>query len=274
MKEFTQKHQRVLDYIRRCVDDGVPPTVREICDSLGIKSTSTGHKYLRELEEMGYITMGGNRNRCIRLVGRQEEKAVQVPLLGTVAAGMPILAVESLEGYVPFAAGRYDPSELFALRVKGESMIEVGHHHCPAHSGGGKRTDCRCHCRGRGHGQDLLQGEGTFPSAAGKQHHGTHHCYRGGDPRQGDLGGAQLRIAFSVKRPGFRRGVCFVGKGRKLADRAGLELMQLCKMRKNPRPGNPPAWRNPRNFSKRRHRHYRRRQKRDIIVRYGKTESF
>ena len=126
MKEFTQKHQRVLDYIRRCVDDGVPPTVREICDSLGIKSTSTGHKYLRELEEMGYITMGGNRNRCIRLVGRQEEKAVQVPLLGTVAAGMPILAVESLEGYVPFAAGRYDPSELFALRVKGESMIEAG----------------------------------------------------------------------------------------------------------------------------------------------------
>ena len=114
MKEFTQKHQRVLDYIRRCVDDGVPPTVREICDSLGIKSTSTGHKYLRELEEMGYITMGGNRNRCIRLVGRQEEKAVQVPLLGTVAAGMP------------FAAGRYDPSELFALRVKGESMIEAG----------------------------------------------------------------------------------------------------------------------------------------------------
>ena len=126
MKEFTQKHQRVLDYIRRCVDDGVPPTVREICDSLGIKSTSTGHKYLRELEEMGYITMGGNRNRCIRLVGRQEEKAVQVPLLGTVAAGMPILAVESLEGYVPFAAGRYDPSELFALRVRGESMIEAG----------------------------------------------------------------------------------------------------------------------------------------------------
>jgi len=55
-----------------------------------------------------------------------------------------------------------------------------------------------------------------------------------------------------------------VGKGRKLADRAGLEPMQLCKMRKNPRPGNPPAWRNPRNFSKRRHRHYRRRQKRDI----------
>ena len=116
----------MLDYIRRCVDDGVPPTVREICDSLGIKSTSTGHKYLRELEEMGYITMGGNRNRCIRLVGRQEEKAVQVPLLGTVAAGMPILAVESLEGYVPFAAGRYDPSELFALRVRGESMIEAG----------------------------------------------------------------------------------------------------------------------------------------------------
>ena len=93
MKEFTQKHQRVLDYIRRCVDDGVPPTVREICDSLGIKSTSTGHKYLRELEEMGYITMGGNRNRCIRLVGRQEEKAVQVPLLGTVAVSYTHLDV-------------------------------------------------------------------------------------------------------------------------------------------------------------------------------------
>ena len=86
MKEFTQKHQRVLDYIRRCVDDGVPPTVREICDSLGIKSTSTGHKYLRELEEMGYITMGGNRNRCIRLVGRQEEKAAHSG--GGIAGGV------------------------------------------------------------------------------------------------------------------------------------------------------------------------------------------
>lgn len=125
MKEFTQKHQRVLDYIRRCVDDGVPPTVREICDSLGIKSTSTGTSTSGSWRRWA-MSHGGNRNRCIRLVGRQEEKADQVPLLGTVAAGMPILAVESLEGYVPFAAGRYDPSELFALRVKGESMIEAG----------------------------------------------------------------------------------------------------------------------------------------------------
>ena len=93
------RQDKILEFIRSEVERrGFPPSVREICDAMGIKSTSTGHKYLRELEEMGYITMGGNRNRCIRLVGRQEEKAVQVPLLGPVAAGMPILAVESLEG--------------------------------------------------------------------------------------------------------------------------------------------------------------------------------
>lgn len=148
-----------------------------------------------------------------------------------------------------------------------------GHHHCPrtpvAENGQivvaivGDEATVKTFYKEKGHFR--LQPE--------NQHHGTHHCHRGGDPRQGDLGGAQLRIAFSVKRPGFRRGVCFVGKGRKLADRAGLELMQLCKMRKIP------ALEIPRHgeiqeFSKRRHRHYRRRQKRDIIVRYGKTESF
>ena len=125
MREFTEKHQRILDYIGQCVADGVPPTVREICETLGIKSTSTAHKYLRELVEMGRITMGEGRNRNIRLVGGCEERLIGVPLLGTVAAGQPILAVEHLEGYVPFAAGRYPASELFAMRVKGESMVEA-----------------------------------------------------------------------------------------------------------------------------------------------------
>ena len=125
MREVTDKHKRILDYISQCVAEGVPPTVREICDKLGIKSTSTAHKYLREMVEMGYITMGEGRNRSIRLVGACEEKLIGVPLLGTVAAGLPMLAVENLEGYVPFAAGRYPASELFALRIKGESMVDA-----------------------------------------------------------------------------------------------------------------------------------------------------
>ena len=126
MRELGEKHGKVLEYIARCVAEGVPPTVREICTELGIRSTSTAHKYLKDLEENGYIRMGEGRNRNIRLMGRtQEEKIANVPLVGTVAAGQPILAVEQIEGFVPFAYRGAAPSDLFALRVKGESMIEA-----------------------------------------------------------------------------------------------------------------------------------------------------
>lgn len=123
MKELTDKERELLAYIKERLTDSVPPTVREICRDLNIKSTSSAHRYLKSLEAKGYITMGDNVNRMIRLVGAPP--VARVPLLGTVAAGQPILAFEEVEDYIPFQAGREDPSQLFALRVRGESMIEA-----------------------------------------------------------------------------------------------------------------------------------------------------
>ena len=125
MKEFTEKHKQVLDYITRSVDAGGPPSVREVCDAMGFRSTSTGHKYIKELEQMGYIAVDAGRNRNIRLLRPDTDRVVQVPLIGTVAAGLPILADQNFECCVPFVAGRHDPRELFALRVKGDSMVEA-----------------------------------------------------------------------------------------------------------------------------------------------------
>ena len=125
MKEFTEKHKQVLDYITRSVDAGVPPSVREVCDAMGFRSTSTGHKYIKELEQMGYIAVDAGRNRNIRLLRPDTDRVVQVPLIGTVAAGLPILADQNFECCVPFVAGRHDPRELFALRVK--AAILDGH---------------------------------------------------------------------------------------------------------------------------------------------------
>ena len=122
-QQLTDKERDILAYIKDRLADSVPPTVREICRDLGIKSTSSAHRYLKSLEAKGYITMGDRENRTIRLVGTGT--AAQIPLLGTVAAGQPILAFEDVEDYIPFSVRGEDASKLFALRVKGESMIEA-----------------------------------------------------------------------------------------------------------------------------------------------------
>ena len=116
--------QEILQFITEQVQDGIPPTVREIGAALGIKSTSTVHKYLVELEEEGYIQRGNKLNRAIRL-NEPVASTVQVPLLGTVAAGEPILAIESVEDYIPFTADGRNARDYCALRVKGESMINA-----------------------------------------------------------------------------------------------------------------------------------------------------
>ena len=123
MKPLNEKQQKVLEFLRERAGDGVPPSVREICAAAGIRSTSTVHAYLKVLEEGGYISRQSGLNRAIRLPG---ETVARVPLLGHVTAGMPILAVEEVEDYVPYSGGRYDPRELFALRVHGTSMINAG----------------------------------------------------------------------------------------------------------------------------------------------------
>ena len=124
MKPLNEKQQRVLAFVKERLGDGIPPTVREICDACGIKSTSTVHAYLKRLEEEGYIDRVDGLNRAIRLPG---ESVTRVPLLGKVTAGLPILAVEEVEDYVPFSGGsQYAAGELFALRVTGTSMINAG----------------------------------------------------------------------------------------------------------------------------------------------------
>lgn len=122
-EELTAKERRLLSYIKERLADQIPPTVREICRDLEIKSTSSAHRYLKSLESKGYITTGDNENRVIRLVGATG--SAQIPLLGTVTAGQPILAFEEVEDYIPFAARGDEAKQLFALRVRGDSMIEA-----------------------------------------------------------------------------------------------------------------------------------------------------
>ncbi len=119
---LSTKEREILEYIIQRSQNSVPPSVREICAALGYKSTSTAHKYLSMLEEKGYLEKESGKNRSIKLKG---DSAVQVPLLGTVAAGQPILAVEQIEDYIPIKTN-YSGKDLFALRVEGESMISIG----------------------------------------------------------------------------------------------------------------------------------------------------
>ena len=125
MENLNDRERSLLAYIKDRLIDQVPPTVREICRDLNIKSTSSAHRYLKSLEAKGYISMGDNENRVIRLIGSQFQRTAQIPLLGTVTAGQPILAFEEITDYIPFAANGEDTSKLFALKVRGESMIEA-----------------------------------------------------------------------------------------------------------------------------------------------------
>ena len=127
MKKVQEKINKVLeftqDYIR---DNGFPPSVREICSAVGIKSTATCHTYLKKLEEMGEISVNGHKKRAIMLTNSQIAPAINVPLVGTITAGTPIFAYENLEEYCPLPSEFGDEKQLFMLRVKGESMINAG----------------------------------------------------------------------------------------------------------------------------------------------------
>lgn len=123
MAELTKSQQKIFDYICANVQEGVSPTVREICAATGLKSTATVHAHLKTLEEKGLIKRHQGANRSIRL---SNDNTAVVPILGRVTAGMPILAVEDIQGYVPVCDSVRRGRELFALRVVGESMINAG----------------------------------------------------------------------------------------------------------------------------------------------------
>ena len=128
---ISKKQQEILDYIKNeILNRGFPPAVREICEAVNLKSTSSVHSHLEALEKNGYIRRDATKPRAIEIIDDNfnlvRREVVNVPLIGTVAAGEPILAVENIESYFPVPAELMPNEPSFLLRVKGESMINAG----------------------------------------------------------------------------------------------------------------------------------------------------
>lgn len=131
MQPLTPKEKIFYDYITNTLrTEGYAPSVRDIQQALNVKSTSTVHAYLQRLEEKGYIRKSDRKSRSLRVSDPvpSSQDTAHVPLVGTVAAGMPILATQNIEQYIdiPLFSRSLRDKDLFALRVKGESMIEAG----------------------------------------------------------------------------------------------------------------------------------------------------
>ena len=124
MKPLSQTQQKILKYITECAQSGISPSVRDICAATGLRSTSTVHSHLKTLKNLGFIDKEEKLNRTIRLANSAPTSPV--PIMGRVTAGVPILAVEDIEGYIPVSEEVRRGRELFALRIDGESMINAG----------------------------------------------------------------------------------------------------------------------------------------------------
>ncbi|MCD8022220.1 MAG: transcriptional repressor LexA [Lachnospiraceae bacterium] len=128
---ITPKQQEILDYIKReILERGFPPSVREICQAVHLKSTSSVHSHLESLEKNGYIRRDPTKPRTIEILDESfnlmRREMVNVPIVGTVAAGLPILAEQNIDSYFPIPAEYMPNAQSFFLRVKGESMINEG----------------------------------------------------------------------------------------------------------------------------------------------------
>lgn len=127
---LTQREQEVLDYIQETqATKGYPPTVRELVENMGLKSPSSGQYYLNNLESKGWIRRDPTKPRTIEII--QETKTAKpavrmVPIIGDVAAGIPIFAEQNIEEYFPLPAAIYGGKEIYMLRVRGDSMIDIG----------------------------------------------------------------------------------------------------------------------------------------------------
>lgn len=129
--KISTKQKEILDYIKsEILQKGYPPAVREICEAVHLKSTSSVHSHLETLEKNGYIRRDPTKPRAIEIVDDSfhlaKHEIVNVPIIGTVTAGQPILAVENIEGYFPLLSEDMPHSDTFMLKVKGESMINAG----------------------------------------------------------------------------------------------------------------------------------------------------
>ncbi|MDD5873222.1 MAG: transcriptional repressor LexA, partial [Clostridia bacterium] len=128
---ITAKQSEILEYIKnQIINKGYPPSVRDICEAVHLKSTSSVHAHLETLEKNGYIRRDPTKPRAIEIIDDNfnltRREVVNVPLIGQVAAGQPILAVESITNYFPIPAEFLNNSETFMLNVKGDSMINMG----------------------------------------------------------------------------------------------------------------------------------------------------
>lgn len=129
--KISKKQAEILEYIKQeILNRGYPPAVREICEAVHLKSTSSVHSHLETLEKNGYIRRDPTKPRAIEIIDDNfnlvRREVVNVPIVGHVAAGEPILAVQNIENYFPIPAEYMPNQETFMLRVKGESMINVG----------------------------------------------------------------------------------------------------------------------------------------------------
>lgn len=129
--KITSKQKEILEFMKKeILSKGYPPAVREICEAVNLKSTSSVHSHLETLEKNGYIRRDPAKPRAIEIVDENfnltRREIVNVPIVGTVTAGQPILAVENIESYFPIPMDYMPNQETFMLKVKGESMINAG----------------------------------------------------------------------------------------------------------------------------------------------------
>lgn len=143
-KKNSTKQQEILDYVYKCVNEnGYPPSVREICTAVGFKSTSTVHAYLQKLTDSGILQKDPTKPRALKILNNSNinkakastndkegyytsREMVEIPVVGKVAAGQPILAVENITDTFPLPVEFVQNSDAFMLRVQGDSMIEAG----------------------------------------------------------------------------------------------------------------------------------------------------
>ena len=129
--KISSKQREILEYIKQeILNKGYPPAVREICEAVHLKSTSSVHSHLETLEKNGYIRRDPTKPRAIEIIDDNfnltRREVVNVPIIGQVAAGEPLLAVENIENYFPIPTEFMPNAETFMLKVKGDSMINAG----------------------------------------------------------------------------------------------------------------------------------------------------
>lgn len=129
--DITQRQNEILAYIKEIIlKNGYPPSVREICEAVHLKSTSSVHSHLEALEMKGYIRRDPSKPRSIEIIddcfNLTRREVINVPILGTVAAGQPLYAEENIENYYPIPSDLLPNTETFMLKVRGNSMINAG----------------------------------------------------------------------------------------------------------------------------------------------------